>query len=93
MRATSVRSRSRVTTTSEEDAVIVRSTIDLGRNLGLGVVAEGVEDPEVLERLRGLGCDVAQGYLMSRPIPGDELTSWLVQFTARSASALRASPR
>ena len=43
--------------TSEEDAVIVRSTIDLGRNLGLGVVAEGVEDPEVLEELRRLGCD------------------------------------
>jgi predicted signal transduction protein with EAL and GGDEF domain len=72
--------------TSEEDAVIVRSTIDLGRNLGLGVVAEGVEDPEVLEQLRALGCDVAQGYLMSRPIPGDELIAWLGEFTARSAS-------
>jgi diguanylate cyclase len=79
--------------TSEEDAVIVRSTIDLGRNLGLGVVAEGVEDPEVLQRLRELGCDVAQGYLMSRPIPADELTAWLTEFTAQSASALRASPR
>ena len=73
--------------TSEEDAVIVRSTIDLGRNLGLGVVAEGVEDPEVLEELRRLGCDVAQGYLMSRPIPGDELIAWLGEFTARSAAA------
>jgi diguanylate cyclase (GGDEF)-like protein/PAS domain S-box-containing protein len=79
--------------TSEEDAVIVRSTIDLGRNLGLGVVAEGVEDPEVLQRLCELGCDVAQGYLMSRPIPADELTAWLREFTAQSASALRASPR
>ncbi len=79
--------------TSEEDAVIVRSTIDLGRNLGLGVVAEGVEDPEVLERLRELGCDVAQGYLMSHPIPGDELIAWLGGFTARSASDLTASPR
>src|ERR1700759_3184632 len=79
--------------TSEEDAVIVRSTIDLGRNLGLGVVAEGVEDVEVLEALRELGCDVAQGYLMSRPIPADEPTPWLSGFTARSASALRASPR
>jgi diguanylate cyclase (GGDEF)-like protein/PAS domain S-box-containing protein len=77
--------------TSEEDAVIVRSTIDLGRNLGLGVVAEGVEDPEVLQRLRELGCDVAQGYLMSRPIPGGELTAWLREFTTRPASALRAS--
>ncbi len=79
--------------TSEEDAIIVRSTIDLGRNLGLGVVAEGVEDPAVLERLRGLGCDVAQGYLMSRPVPGDELTTWLADFTARSASAQTASSR
>ena len=79
--------------TSEEDAVIVRSTIDLGRNLGLGVVAEGVEDIEVLEALRQLGCDVAQGYLMSRPIPADELTAWLSTFTARSALARRASPR
>ena len=79
--------------TSEEDAVIVRSTIDLGRNLGLGVVAEGVEDPEVLEELRRLGCDVAQGYLMSRPIPGGELIAWLGEFKARSASGLRASPR
>jgi diguanylate cyclase (GGDEF)-like protein/PAS domain S-box-containing protein len=79
--------------TSEEDAVIVRSTIDLGRNLGLRVVAEGVEDPEVLEELRRLGCDVAQGYLMSRPIPGDELIAWLREFTARSGSALRASSR
>ncbi|HEY1565782.1 MAG TPA: EAL domain-containing protein [Solirubrobacteraceae bacterium] len=69
--------------TSEEDAVIVRSTIDLGRNLGLGVVAEGVEDAEVLEALRELGCDVAQGYLLSRPIPAVELTAWLSAFTAR----------
>jgi diguanylate cyclase len=74
-------------TTSEEDAVIVRSTIDLGRNLGLGVVAEGVEDPEVLDRLGQLGCDVAQGYLISRPIPGDEIIAWLGEFTARSALA------
>jgi EAL domain-containing protein (putative c-di-GMP-specific phosphodiesterase class I) len=79
--------------TCEEDAIIVRSTIDPGRNLGLGVVAEGVEDPEVLERLRALGCDVAQGYLMSRPIPADELIVRLADFTARSAGALRASPR
>ena len=74
-------------TVSEEDAVIVRSTIDLGRNLGLGVVAEGVEDPEVLERLRQLGCDVAQGYLMSRPIPAHELSVWLSDFVARASAA------
>jgi diguanylate cyclase (GGDEF)-like protein/PAS domain S-box-containing protein len=66
-------------TCSDEDAVIVRSTIDLGRNLGLEVVAEGVEDPAVLERLKELGCDVAQGFLMSHPIPAAELTLWLDQ--------------
>jgi diguanylate cyclase (GGDEF)-like protein/PAS domain S-box-containing protein len=69
-------------TSSEEDAVIVRSTIDLGRNLGLGVVAEGVEDPDVLARLKQLGCDVAQGYLVSRPVPAAELSDWLTQLDA-----------
>ena len=64
-------------TSSKDDAVIVRSTIDLGRNLGLDVVAEGVEDAEVWACLERLGCDVAQGYYMSRPIPAGELTSWL----------------
>ncbi len=64
-------------TSSEDDAVIVRSTIDLGRNLGLEVVAEGVENAEVWQQLELLGCDVAQGYYMSQPIPADELTSWL----------------
>jgi diguanylate cyclase (GGDEF)-like protein len=64
-------------TSSDEDAVIVRSTIDLGRNLGLDVVAEGVEDLDVLRRLGELGCDVAQGFLMSRPVPAGELTAWL----------------
>jgi diguanylate cyclase len=73
-------------TTSEEDEVIVRSTIDLGRNLGLGVVAEGVEDPDILRRLEQLGCDVAQGYLVSRPVPADELSEWLRQREAASAA-------
>jgi diguanylate cyclase len=69
-------------TTSEEDAVIVRSAIDLGRNLGLAVVAEGVEDTDVLARLQELGCDVAQGYLVSRPVPAAELSDWLRQLDA-----------
>ena len=63
--------------TSEDDAVIVRSTIELGHNLGLRVVAEGVEDPASLELLRGWGCDIAQGYLFSRPMPGDAVLPWL----------------
>ncbi|MGH2876762.1 MAG: putative bifunctional diguanylate cyclase/phosphodiesterase, partial [Solirubrobacteraceae bacterium] len=60
-----------------DDAVIVRSTVDLGRNLGLDVVAEGVETLELWNRLRDLGCKIAQGYFLSRPVPPDELASWL----------------
>ena len=62
---------------SADDAVIVRSAIDLGRNLGLEVVAEGVEDAAALDELKTLGCDVAQGFHISRPIAGDELIQWL----------------
>jgi EAL domain-containing protein (putative c-di-GMP-specific phosphodiesterase class I) len=60
-----------------DDAFIVRSTIDLGRNLGLQVVAEGVETAEVWDQLASLGCDLAQGYYLSRPLPASELTAWL----------------
>lgn len=69
-------------TSSEEDAMIVRAAIDLGRNLGLGVVAEGVEDADVLARLQELGCDIAQGYMVSRPVPAAELSDWLTQLDA-----------
>ena len=55
-------------TEDENDAVIVRSTIDLARNLGLRVVAEGVETAEIMDVLRELRCDVAQGYFISRPM-------------------------
>jgi diguanylate cyclase (GGDEF)-like protein len=64
-------------TRDESDAVIVQSTIDLARNLRLRTVAEGVEDLESWMHLASLGCDVAQGYYLSRPVPGAELTSWL----------------
>jgi EAL domain-containing protein (putative c-di-GMP-specific phosphodiesterase class I) len=64
-------------TNDENDAVIVRSTIDLGRNLGLEVVAEGVENAEAWRNLELYGCDIAQGYYLSRPVPADELTAWL----------------
>jgi diguanylate cyclase len=70
--------------TNEDDATIVRSTIDLGRNLGLDVVAEGVETEEVLKELRALGCTVAQGYYLSRPLPPDELGEWLAYQQART---------
>jgi diguanylate cyclase (GGDEF)-like protein len=62
-----------------DDAFIVRSTIDLGRNLGLEVVAEGVETEAVWDQLALLGCDIAQGYYLSRPVPAAELTQWLAE--------------
>lgn len=64
-------------TSRHSDDVIVRSTIELGHNLGLKVVAEGVEDEAAMERLKALGCDSAQGYYMSRPISPEKFEEWL----------------
>ncbi len=61
----------------DNDAVIVRSTIDLAHNLGLKVIAEGVENRAVWEKLSALGCDEAQGYYMSRPLPAEDVVRWL----------------
>jgi diguanylate cyclase (GGDEF)-like protein/PAS domain S-box-containing protein len=71
--------RSFVTTlgTTGADAAIVRSIIDLGHNLSLAVVAEGVEDEQTLDLLIEYGCDAAQGYFFSRPVPADQLVNWL----------------
>ncbi len=60
-----------------DDASIVGSTIELGHNLGLKVVAEGVEESETLMMLRGLGCDFAQGYLISRPLAADAVPGYV----------------
>ena len=57
-----------------KDEIIVRSTIELGRGLGLDIVAEGVETQEVWDKLQELGCDLAQGYFLSRPLPPAELS-------------------
>ncbi|MDC8756701.1 putative bifunctional diguanylate cyclase/phosphodiesterase [Janthinobacterium fluminis] len=66
----------------EGDKKIVRSTIDLGHNMGLRVVAEGIESAAVWRLLAELGCDQGQGYFMSRPIPCEQLPAWLVQWQA-----------
>ena len=71
-------------TTDVSDAVIVRSTIEMARNLGLRVVAEGVEDEATWLCLADLGCDAAQGYYLSRAVTGEALTDWL-----RSDRAIR----
>lgn len=65
---------------NKEDTMIVRSIIDLGHNLGLKVVAEGVETHEIEELVTKLGCDGAQGYYLSRPLVPRELTGWLEQW-------------
>ena len=65
--------------TVSSDAATVRSTIDLAHNLGLTVVAEGVEDDTALEMLIEYGCDSAQGYFFSRPCPAAQLTAWLTE--------------
>lgn len=58
------------------DKAIVRSTSELGHNLGLRVVAEGVEDEKAFELLRSYGCDLAQGYYIARPMAADALVAW-----------------
>jgi diguanylate cyclase (GGDEF)-like protein/PAS domain S-box-containing protein len=74
---------------SDNDAVIVRSTIDLGRNLGLQVVAEGVETEQAWDELSELGCTLAQGYYLSRPVPAAELTEWLLRRPPAAAEPIR----
>lgn len=63
-----------------DDATIVRSTIELAHNLGLSVVAEGVETGWLYERLSQLGCNEAQGYFIARPMPADEFANWLIDW-------------
>jgi EAL domain-containing protein (putative c-di-GMP-specific phosphodiesterase class I) len=65
--------------TNENDAVIVRSAIELAHALGLQVVAEGVEDAETWERLARLGCDAGQAYYVAHPMPAEEMVRWLQQ--------------
>lgn len=62
---------------SENDAAIVKATINLGHNLGLMVTAEGVENKEVMTRLMEYGCDVAQGYFLSKPVTIQNFNQWV----------------
>ncbi|GAC1526224.1 MAG: hypothetical protein NVS2B6_13660 [Thermoleophilaceae bacterium] len=62
-------------------ATIVQSTVDLGHNLGLQVIAEGVETIDVYNKLAELGCDFAQGYLLSKPLSPEKMTIWLEVFS------------
>jgi EAL domain-containing protein (putative c-di-GMP-specific phosphodiesterase class I) len=77
----------RVLGTEGDDAVIVRSAIEIGHNMGLSVIAEGVEDPRSLERLKELGCDMVQGYLFSKPLAAEEFEAWHAAYSARGSAA------
>ena len=79
---------------NENDAVIVRSTIDLAHNLGLRVTAEGVETQAVWDALGVLGCDQSQGYWMGRPMPADKLATWLQEsgWSQKSRTMLQLQP-
>jgi EAL domain-containing protein (putative c-di-GMP-specific phosphodiesterase class I) len=74
-------------------SVIVRSVIDLARNLNLRVVAEGVETAEICDRLRQLGCDQLQGYFLGRPMPIDEFELWLAEAPWTWARRATAGPQ
>jgi EAL domain-containing protein (putative c-di-GMP-specific phosphodiesterase class I) len=76
--------------TNAGDHAIVRSVVDLGHNLGLGVVAEGVEDRATWDMLAALGCDAAQGYYVSRPMPPVDLVEWLNRSSAGAAKRANA---
>jgi diguanylate cyclase (GGDEF)-like protein len=75
-----------------DDAKIVRSTVDLAHNLGLSVVAEGVETASHWRTLRGLDCDLAQGYLIARPLPADEFAGWVRRWADHDARILHEAP-
>ncbi|MCW8825235.1 MAG: EAL domain-containing protein [Gammaproteobacteria bacterium] len=62
---------------NDADQVIVRSTVELAHNLGMRVVAEGIEDGQTLERLKSYGCDIGQGYFIKRPATAADLEKWL----------------
>jgi predicted signal transduction protein with EAL and GGDEF domain len=63
----------------DSNAVIVRSTIDLGKNLGLTLVAEGVASDVIYDTLTGLGCDIARGFYISRAMLADEIEIWATE--------------
>ena len=64
----------------EDDAIIVHSTIELAHNLGMLVIAEGIENKDTLIKLRELGCDYAQGYFIAKPMPCLEIKEWMASY-------------
>ena len=68
-------------TSDPNDVAIVRSVADLGRHLGLSIVAEGIEDQVAWDTVRSLGCTLGQGYHLARPLPSDEFEAWLAEYS------------
>ena len=68
---------------NERDRVIVQKTIEMGHELGMHIIAEGVETKNQLDFLHRKGCDSAQGYFFSRPLPANEMVTWLHDYRAR----------
>jgi EAL domain-containing protein (putative c-di-GMP-specific phosphodiesterase class I) len=77
----------------EGNATIVNSTIDLGHNLGLQVVAEGVENEDIYDHLADAGCDYAQGYFLSRPLPPEKLAIWLEVYSKPLEELQQSTPQ
>jgi EAL domain-containing protein (putative c-di-GMP-specific phosphodiesterase class I) len=76
----------------DNDTAIIRSAVDLGHSLGLTVVAEGIETENQAQILTDLGCDIAQGYYYARPMPPEDITTWLTSQTATLADPGAAAP-
>ena len=79
-------------THQDGDATIVRSTIDLGHNMGMKVIAEGIESRQIWDQLAAMGCDYGQGYFMSKPMPAAEFPAWLANWSAHSVSVRTRTP-
>jgi diguanylate cyclase (GGDEF)-like protein len=73
----------RTMATHEEDVFVVQTIVSLGKNLGLEVVAEGVEDERTLELLRRMQCDLAQGYFLTQPLPAGDVVAWIEAYARR----------
>lgn len=66
---------------NRDDAMIVTTTLNMSHNMGMKVVAEGIENQETWDQLKDMGCDIAQGYFLTKPLPADELLKWLESST------------
>jgi len=76
-----------------KEEAIVRATIGLAHELGLSVVAEGIETADMLSRLASLGCEYAQGFFIGKPLPPHEMPAWLVQWHSKPHAVVPFSGR